>query len=157
MSKEELRLPSDTLLSVIRRASDTFGIPMDLLIAIAWQETRYKSTAIGSAGERGIYQMLEPAWCDAGSTLPSPMRQPRTNAWDDTVSTLYACRYLYWLNSRQRIGSLKTVEGIEQILQAWNGGVGNFKRKTIPTMAKRYAKNVIEHMKRARTLLEAKA
>jgi len=137
----------------MRNKADTFGIPLPLLVAIAWQESRYNTDAIGKHGERGLFQIRDGAWLDAGDTLPPAARMPFLYAHDEATSTMYACRYIYWLNTKQKVGGLKTLDGIRDILQAYNGGVGNFKRGTVSAQAKRYADSVIKHLITASQLL----
>ena len=109
-----------------RAASAETGIPLPLLSAVAWEESRMNPDALSSAGARGLLQVL-PATAE---TVAVTLDGPRANV-------LAGARYL--LGLIERYGG-----DLELALSAYNAGPTAVDRAggapTVGTL--RYAKNV---------------
>jgi soluble lytic murein transglycosylase-like protein len=112
--------------AAFRAASEETGLPLSLLSAVAWEESRMNPHALSTAGARGLLQVL-PA---TAQTVFVTEDGPRANV-------LAGARYLLWLVERYG-GKL------ELALSAYNAGPTAVDRAggapTIETL--RYAKNV---------------
>jgi soluble lytic murein transglycosylase-like protein len=103
MSKPE-NLP---LVTAMHDAEARYGIPTDLVVRLAWQESRFKPDAYNaSSGATGIMQIV-PYW------------HPTVDARDPFASIDYGASYLAQL-ARQ-------FSGWELALKAYNWGPGNLK------------------------------
>jgi soluble lytic murein transglycosylase-like protein len=109
-----------------RSAARETGLPLSLLVAVAWQESRMDPSARSSAGARGLLQLLP----STAPTVALQLDDPRTNI-------LAGARYLNLL--------VKRFDGdLELALAAYNAGPTVVERLgRAPTLATlRYAKNV---------------
>lgn len=95
----------------LRAAEARYGIPSGLLVAQAWQESRFNPGAVNSgSGAQGIMQFM-PATAAEWGVQPF-----------DAVSAIDgAGRYMAWLY--RQVGDWKLA------LAAYNWGVGNIKRR----------------------------
>ena len=109
-----------------RAASEETGLPLSLLSAVAWEESRMNPNALSTAGARGLLQVL-PATAE---TVAVTDDGPRANV-------LAGARYLLWLVERYG-------RDLELALSAYNAGPTAVEQAggapTIETL--RYAKNV---------------
>ena len=112
--------------SAFQAASAETGVPLSLLSAVAWEESRMNPHAVSKAGARGLLQVL-PATAE---TVAVTEDGPRANV-------LAGARYL--LSLIERFGG-----DLELALSAYNAGPTAVDRAggapTIETL--RYAKNV---------------
>lgn len=93
------------LVRELRAAEDRYGIPRDLLVRLAWQESRFSVTAYNQAsGASGIMQIV-PRW------------HPTVDPYNATAAIDYGARYL--VDQWHRFGSW------ELALKAYNWGPGN--------------------------------
>ena len=108
-----------------RAASVETGVPLSLLSAVAWEESRMNPYAVSEAGAEGLLQVL-PA---TAATVAVAENGPRANV-------LAGARYL--LQMLDRFGDL------ELALAAYNAGPTAVDRAGgAPTLATlRYAKNI---------------
>ena len=93
------------LVAAMHEAEARYGIPVDLVVRLAWQESRFKADAynVGS-GATGIMQIV-PRW------------HPGVDAWEPFASIDYGARYLAQL--ARQFGTW------ELALKAYNWGPGN--------------------------------
>ena len=112
--------------SAFQAASAETGLPLSLLSAVAWEESRMQPDAVSTAGARGLLQVL-PA---TAQTVAVTDDGPRANV-------LAGARYL--LSLIERFGG-----DLELALSAYNAGPTAVDRAGgAPTIATlRYAKNV---------------
>jgi soluble lytic murein transglycosylase-like protein len=109
-----------------RRAGRETGLPVSLLVAVAWEESRMDPRARSSAGARGLLQLMP----TTAPTVAPQLDDPRTNI-------VAGARYLNLL--------VKRFDGdLELALAAYNAGPTAVERLgRAPTLATlRYAKNV---------------
>jgi soluble lytic murein transglycosylase-like protein len=106
-------------------AAATTGVPLQLLVATAYQESRMNPRAQSGAGARGLLQLM-----------PATARELRLVGDDPRANVLAGARYL-----RQMVDRFGNVE---LALAAYNAGPGAVERAgaapTIDTL--RYVKNV---------------
>jgi soluble lytic murein transglycosylase-like protein len=107
------------------QAAATSGVPLQLLIATAYQESRMNPEAQSGAGARGLLQLM-----------PATARELRLIGDDPRANVLAGARYL-----RQMLDRFGNVE---LALAAYNAGPGAVERAgAAPTLATlRYVKNV---------------
>lgn len=115
-SKRAWSVPSraQPFLSLLRSAEATFGIPTNLLVRQAQQESNFNPLARSYAGAVGLMQII-PRWHPTLS--PGDAAEDEMAALDPTKAVPYAARYLALL--RQRFGSWS------KALAAYNWGQGN--------------------------------
>lgn len=89
--------------------TNKFNLPAGLLSRIAYQESRYDSTAVSPVGALGLMQFMPGTAEDLG-----------INPLDPEQSISGAARYLSWLYGQ--LGDWK------QVLAAYNFGIGNVKK-----------------------------
>jgi soluble lytic murein transglycosylase-like protein len=106
-------------------AAATTGLPLELLVATAYQESRMDPRAQSSVGARGLLQLM-----------PATARELRLAGADPRANVLAGARYLRQM--LDRFGS------VELALAAYNAGPGAVERAggapTLETL--RYVKNV---------------
>lgn len=98
--------PSNAVLvAELRAAEDRYGIPRDLLVRLAWQESRFNVGAFNQAsGASGLMQIV-PRW------------HPTVDPWNATAAIDYGARYL--ADQWHRFSSW------ELALKAYNWGPAN--------------------------------
>lgn len=110
-------------------ASKRTGIPIDVLVAQAKQESGFRPDAVGGAGEIGLHQILPSTARDPGFGMrgvdPASLRDPAANI-------AFAADYLKARGGQGADFSNPTT--VDQALTAYNGGGRN------------YAANVRRHM-----------
>jgi soluble lytic murein transglycosylase-like protein len=109
-----------------RRASRETGLPLSLLAAVAWEESRMDPRALSGAGARGLLQVM-----------PRTARALAIGSDDSNANILVGARYLDQLLNR--------FDGnVELALAAYNAGpTAVEKLGRAPSLATlRYAKNV---------------
>ena len=109
-----------------RRASHDTGLPLSVLAAVAWEESRMNPNALSGAGARGLLQVM-----------PGTARAVAVAADDPRANILAGARYLGQLLSRFN-GNL------ELALAAYNAGpTAVEKAGAAPSVGTlRYAKNI---------------
>lgn len=71
--------------SEIAQASTRYGVPPELIRAVIWRESRFRSEQVGDHGERGLMQITEPAasdWVKAEKIetfVPTDLFDPKVN------------------------------------------------------------------------------
>lgn len=85
---------------LIQQASARYGVPPELIKAVVWRESRFQASKVGSQGERGLMQIMEPAAADWAKNekvetfVPSDLFDPKVNI---EVGTWYLERALsHW-------------------------------------------------------------
>jgi soluble lytic murein transglycosylase-like protein len=118
------------LLPLYQAASKRTGIPVDVLIAQAKQESNFNQDAVGSAGEIGLHQIKPSTASDPGFGLkgidPATLKDP-------AVNINFAADYL-----KARAGDgvdFSNPAAVDAALKAYNGGGDP-----------RYVQNVRRHM-----------
>lgn len=120
-----------------------YGIPEKMLVAIAWQESRFRPDIISGqtksgAGAAGIMQIV-PKW------------HPGINPLDPAAAIDYAGKYLRAMY--QQFGSW------ERALWAYNWGPGNLIKYLdgdiydMPSETEQYSKQILTHIEHAGTVI----
>ena len=109
----------DEYMPLFQAASKRTGVPVDLLIAQARQESGFNPGATGGAGEVGIMQIhpktaTDPGFGLTGVRSPDILRDPATNI-------NFGADYLA-ARAKATGADLNTPEGQAKALQAYNGG-----------------------------------
>lgn len=68
-------IASETLESYFQKAADTYGLSIDLLKAVAWQESNYQPNVVSSAGAIGVMQLMPSTAAYLGVTNPYDAEQ----------------------------------------------------------------------------------
>jgi len=108
---------------LILQASQRYGVPPELIKAVIWRESRFRPDKIGSQGERGLMQIMEPAaedWAKAEKMetfVPTDLLDPKVNI---EAGTWYLSRALaHWKDK---------VDPVSFALAEYNAGRGRVKR-----------------------------
>lgn len=107
----------------IREAARRYGLPVELVRAVIWQESRFDPDARGSAGELGLMQLMEDAaleWA-AASRVPGFVH---AQALDPVTNTLAGSYYLAKLLRRYPHAD----DPLPFALADYNAGRGNVLR-----------------------------
>lgn len=100
-----------------------------LLFAIGYVESRCNPRAIGSMGERGIYQFRFATW-------KQHTEQPFSLAHTG-FSHEVALRHIRWIQSRLRANGMPV--DVWHIAAAWNCGVSAVVSRNVPSSTRKYA------------------
>lgn len=119
-------------------AADTYGVDIQLLKAVAKQESNFDPTVVSSAGAVGIMQLMPSTAAELGVT----------NSYDPRENIMGGAKYLSQL--------LDTFQGdVSLSLAAYNAGTGNVKKYGgIPPFeeTQNYVQNVLAYMGQELTL-----
>lgn len=105
----------------ITAAANSYGVPPSLAIAVAQRESGFNQAAVGTSGEKGVFQLM-----------PGTAAQLGVDPTDLTQNIDGGVKYLSQLNS-QFGGDWRLT------LEAYNGGPGNVQRGTVSSAAQSYA------------------
>jgi soluble lytic murein transglycosylase len=106
--------------AAIRAASFRYGVPIALIKAVVWRESRFNPNARGSAGELGLMQIQEDAareWAEAEHIAGFDHAQ----CLNPQINTLAGTWYLHKLLKRYT----KTDDPIPYALADYNAGRAN--------------------------------
>jgi len=104
------------LLPIYQAASKRTGIPVDVLIAQAKQESNFNPNAVGSAGEIGLHQIKPSTAANPGYGMQGI--DPATLT-DPTVNVNFAADYL---KARAGNPNFNDPASVNAALAAYNGG-----------------------------------
>jgi soluble lytic murein transglycosylase-like protein len=108
-----------------------FLVPPEIVLSVIEQESSGNPDAVGDSGlAKGLMQLHAGATQDMGGNFDE-MLDPEKNIMIGT-------KYLSWCFNRTL-----TWRGA---LQAYNGGIGNFRRNTVSEMAVNYSNEVLERI-----------
>lgn len=121
--------------AAIITAANATGISPKVLKSVLISESSLNPKATGAAGELGIAQFMPATWAEEsrkfwGETLPPEA------AYDPYKAIPVAANYIAWL-LRQTRGEYAAA------LAAYNGGIGNYKRGTLPKVSWQYARKIL--------------
>lgn len=128
VSVTRIAAPPANIRRALQTASDRTGVPVSLLIALAYTESRYKPRAVSHAGAKGLMQLMPVITKKYGVTDPFNAHQSAL-AGAKVLKALFN-KYGNW----------------EQTLAAYNWGPGNVNRKPLasqwPTSVKTYVSRI---------------
>ena len=110
-SNSVLATGSSTLDDIFTTAANTYGIPVDLLKAVAKQESGFNANATSGVGAQGIMQLMPSTAASLGVTNP----------YDATQSIMGGAKYL-----KQQLDSFNGDTSLA--LAAYNAGPGNVRK-----------------------------
>lgn len=110
----------DEIISQISSTAEELGVPSKYALAVAEQESDFNQDAVGTSGERGVFQIMEGTARDLG-----------VDPEDLSQNIKGGVTYLKQLNERYDGDWDKT-------LSAYNGGMGNVDRGTVSDAASKY-------------------
>ena len=108
----------------ITSTANQYGVPPAVALAVAQKESGFRQSAIGAAGEVGIYQLMPATAADLG-----------VDPYNAQGNIDGGIRYLAQLYNQ--FGNW------ESALAAYNGGPGNMARGTTPSISWDYARSVL--------------
>lgn len=114
------------IVGLLRAAETRYGIPDNLLVRQAWQESRFNPRAVSPVGAQGLMQFM-----------PATAKEWGVNAFDPASSADGAGRYMKWLYGRTGSWPLA--------LAAYNWGIGNVLKKGMaaaPTETRNYVAQI---------------
>jgi Transglycosylase SLT domain/LysM domain len=126
------------LVPMLRAAADEFDVPSDLLMALTYTESRWRSERVSAAGAVGIGQIL-PA---TAAWLRSLMAEPDLDETDSTDNVRMSARLLRFLLDRTATaaGTIRP----RVALAAYFQGIGDVLRNGADDGGSRYANVVLE-------------
>lgn len=117
--------PSGSIATALQNASNQYGVPLPLLTAVAYAESRYNPSVTSSAGAQGLLQIMPANDATLGITNPFDPQQS-ANAGAQYLSQLYA-QYGDWTTA----------------LIAYNEGPGNLASKGPFSSSQSYAAGIL--------------
>jgi hypothetical protein len=121
------------LVPTLRAAADEFDVPADLLMALTFTESRWRSDRVSAAGAVGIGQILP----ETAAWLRALMGEPALDAADPTDNARMSARLLRFLLDR-------TDDRTRLALAAYFQGIGDVLRNGVDAGGDHYADVVIE-------------
>lgn len=109
---------------LISAAAAKYGVPPSLALAVAQRESGLNQSAVGTSGERGVFQLM-----------PGTAQQLGVDPTDLSQNVDGGVRYLSQMYSQ--FGDWRTA------LEAYNGGPGNVSRGTVSSAAQGYADAIL--------------
>ncbi len=119
------------LLPMLQRASAETGLPVALLDAVIFTESRYHPQARSPVGARGLMQLMP------GTATAMGVEK----VWDPEENVRGGARYLKWLVTR--FGSLRVA------LAAYNGGPMRVRKNGVSAPLAHYAQVVLQRAERS--------
>jgi soluble lytic murein transglycosylase-like protein len=121
------------LVPVFRAAATEFDVPVDLLMALSFTESRWRNEQVSATGAIGIGQLL-PATADWLRVL---MDEPDLDESNVTDNARMSARLLRFLLDR-------TDDETSLALAAYFQGIGDVRRNGVDAGGRRYANTVLE-------------
>lgn len=124
-------ITEDSLYSICKHVGNIYDLPPELLMAIAWNESGYRTNGVGSSGDSGLCQIIVKWNAD---------RMDRLGVTDimDPYNNILVCADL--------ISELQSTEygnDIRYVLMAYNMGQYNAKKHYVSGKISKYANKVI--------------
>jgi len=109
---------------LISAAAFRYGVPPSLALAVAQRESGLNQSAVGTSGERGVFQLM-----------PGTAAELGVDPTDLAANVDGGVRYLSQMF--RQFGNWRTA------LEAYNGGPGNVQRGTVSSAAQGYADAIL--------------
>lgn len=122
-----LATPPANVQTALQSASTTYGVPLSLLQALAFQESSYNPAAVSSAGAQGLLQLMPATGASLGVTNAFDLQQ-NANAGASYLKSLYS-QYGNWSDA----------------LVAYNEGPGNFAKSGAFASSQQYADTILSN------------
>jgi LysM repeat protein len=107
----------ETIVSLLVQAADMYGWDPSLILAQAWQESRWRQDGVSNAGAIGVMQVLPDTAAGVGDWYLGREVDPWNNVWDNIESGVAYLTVLY-----DETGS------VEDALAAYYQGLGSLER-----------------------------
>lgn len=117
-----------------RQIARQYDIDEEFVLAIMWQESRFKPNVTSSKGATGLMQLMPNTLKDLGV--------PVKHSWETNIDA--GVRYIKWLQNRG-------IDGHE-LLIAYNWGIGNLRKyqngkvKSLPNETRQYVAKITDHI-----------
>lgn len=118
-------MADNEIIDAITNEAQVQGVPTEIALAVAEHESSFNQDAVGTSGERGIFQIM-----------PTTATDLEIDPTDLNQNIRGGVKYLKQLNQQ-------TQGNWEDTLTAYNGGIGNLKRDTVSAAARKYSKDVL--------------
>ena len=118
-----------------RRVARRYNLDEELVLAIMWQESRFKPNCVSPVGAYGLMQLMPGTMKELGIS--------REHSWEENIHA--GVRYICWLKKR--------VDSLDHVLIAYNWGIGNLRKYTsgqvsnLPRETANYIVQVKKHMR----------
>lgn len=96
-----------------------YGIDSRLILAIIRAESTFDPTCLSHSGAMGLMQILKSTY-ESGIKKPLRLKEEYEDLENGKFNVMCGTYYLNWLS--------RHLEGTEQIVAAYNGGIGNVRR-----------------------------
>lgn len=96
-----------------------YGIDSRLILAVIRAESTFQPTCLSSVGAKGLMQIMRSTY-ESGIQKPLGLKEEYEDLENGKFNIMCGTYYLHWLS--------RYLEGDEQILAAYNGGIGNVQR-----------------------------
>lgn len=110
-------VPQETVVALLMDAANMYGWDPSLILAQAWQESRWRQDGISHAGAIGVMQVLPSTAADVGTWYLGREVDPVNSVWDNIESGVAFLTILYW-----ETGDVDTA------LAAYYQGLGSLER-----------------------------
>jgi len=113
-----------SVFDLIRDSAARWGVPLDVALAVARQESGFRQAAMGAAGEVGVFQLM-----------PGTARDLGVNPFNAAENIDGGIRYLRQM--LERFGNWPDA------LAAYNAGPGRVERGQIPAQTRGYVASIL--------------
>lgn len=122
------------LLPYYQRIEYTLGVPIELVVAHAEQESNQKYLAVGALDEYGLWQFLPSTWRAILGSADWKSVRNQTEAY---------IKHTEWIIKKYKL-NLHNTEDKKIFLWIWNAGSGNYQKGNLPASTKQYIKNILK-------------
>lgn len=126
--------PKSNLLPSYKHVAEQLNIPIEIVIAHAEQESQQQVSAIGQAGEYGLWQFLPSTW---KSILGSAN-------WRNVDNQAIAyIKHAKWIINELKLDLTMTGDR-KKFLWIWNAGYGNYQKGILPNSTRNYIHRILD-------------
>lgn len=129
--------PRTDLRGYYQTAADSLKIPVQFVVAHAYQESRQRLLATGALDEYGLWQFLPSTWENL---------MGKAN-WQNITNQVTAyIKHGQWIIEKLNLDMNSSMDRAK-FLWVWNAGYGNFLKKRMPSTTKDYIDKILGYEK----------